>query len=179
MLKQLKVSVLALLAVAFLASCANDSDVREKARQSVTPSTTVTPEDGLAASMDDDATIGVQPMEPAGPTTSMTFKETTFDFGSVDAGEKVRHVYKFTNSGKEPLLISNARGSCGCTVPQWPKEAIQPGADGEIVVEFDSGGKSGRQTKTVTLTANTDPAQTTLTITGEVIGKSDASLQVQ
>jgi len=179
MLKQLKFGFLAVLAVAFLASCASDdTDVREKARQSIAPSSTVTP-DAPATQTADNATAA-QPAAPAGPTTEMTFEETTFDFGTVDAGEKVRHVYSFTNSGNEPLLISNARGSCGCTVPQWPKEPIQPGDEGEIVVEFDSSGKSNRQTKTVTITANTEPAQTRLTITGEVVGKTaQPSVQVQ
>ena len=180
MLKQLKFGFLAVLAVAFLASCASDdSDVRDKARQSIAPSSAVTP-DASAATADNATTTPAQPAAPAGPTTEMTFEETTFDFGTVDEGEKVRHVYSFTNTGNEPLLISNARGSCGCTVPQWPKEPIQPGAEGEIIVEFDSSGKPNRQTKTVTITANTEPAQTRLTITGEVMGKAgQPSVQVQ
>jgi len=53
-------------------------------------------------------------------------------------GEKVVHVYKFKNSGKEPLVISNAKGSCGCTVPEWPREPIPVGGSGEIRVQFDS-----------------------------------------
>jgi len=67
----------------------------------------------------------------------MTFKETEFDFGTVDQGEKVTHVYKFANTGNEPLIISNAKGSCGCTVPSWPKEPIPVGGSGEIQVQFD------------------------------------------
>ena len=105
---------------------------------------------------------------PTGPTTTMSFGETTFDFGTVDEGEKVSHVYEFTNTGSEPLVISNAKGSCGCTVPKWPKNPIAPGETGEILVEFNSKGKTGKQTKRVTITANTDPAQSFLTITGQV-----------
>jgi uncharacterized protein DUF1573 len=116
------------------------------------------------------ATKPAEPAAPVGPTTVMTFNELEFDYGVVDEGEKVKHVYKFKNTGSEPLIISNAKGSCGCTVPSWPKEPIPPGASGEIDVEFNSKGKKGKQSKRVTITANTDPVQTFLTIKGEVKG---------
>ncbi len=108
------------------------------------------------------------PTVAAGPTTTIKFDETTFDFGTVDQGDKVQHTYKFTNTGKESLIISNAKGSCGCTVPSWPKEPIAPGKSGEILVEFDTKGKKNNQNKTVTITANTTPAQTFLKIKGVV-----------
>ncbi|MEY3052734.1 MAG: hypothetical protein RLY31_2519 [Bacteroidota bacterium] len=111
-----------------------------------------------------------QPAPPVGPTTTVQFAETEFNFGKVKAGEKVQHDYTFTNTGKEPLVISNAKGSCGCTVPEWPKDPIAPGATGKIKVEFDSKGKAGAQAKQVTITANTNPATSILTIKGEVIG---------
>lgn len=114
----------------------------------------------------------VAPAVPVGPTTSIEFEENSYDFGEVMDGEKVEHTYKFTNTGSEPLVISNAKGSCGCTVPQWPKEPIAPGATGEILVRFDSKGKGrvggGAQTKTVTITANTTPPDTRITIKGKV-----------
>ena len=108
---------------------------------------------------------------PTGPTTAISFDESTFDFGDVNEGESVSHVYTFTNTGNEPLVISNAKGSCGCTVPKWPKTPIPPGETGEIQVEFNSKGKSGKQTKRVTITANTDPATTFLTISGNILKK--------
>ena len=83
-------------------------------------------------------------------------------------GEKVKHTYKFKNTCSEPLIISSAKGSCGCTVPKWPSEPIAPGASGVIDVEFDSKGKPGKQTKRVTVNANTVPAQTFLNISGNV-----------
>ena len=98
----------------------------------------------------------------------MAFDEFEFDFGEIDEGEKVSHVYTFKNDGKEPLIISNAKGTCGCTVPVWPKEPIAAGESGEIQVEFNSKGKSGMQTKRVIITANTNPATTNLTIKGKV-----------
>ncbi len=108
---------------------------------------------------------------PNVPTTTIKYDETVYDFGVADEGTIVKHVYKFTNTGSEPLIISNAKGSCGCTVPQWPKQPIPPGGSGEIAVEFDTKGKPGRQTKHVTVTANTTPAETHLEITGEVRSK--------
>lgn len=105
---------------------------------------------------------------PTGPTTTMEFEESQFDFGTIDEGEKVSHLFTFTNTGDMPLVIKDAKGSCGCTVPQWPKEPIAPGEQGQILVEFNSKGKSGAQNKRVTLTCNTNPAQTFVNMKGEV-----------
>jgi len=109
---------------------------------------------------------------PTGPLTSIKFEQDSYNWGKVMDGDKVTHVFKFKNTGKEPLIISNAKGSCGCTVPEWPKDAIAPGKSGEIKVIFDSKGKGGvggkDDTKKVTITANTDPADTYLTIKGKV-----------
>jgi hypothetical protein len=118
------------------------------------------------------ATVGQEKMDPAraeaqapaGPTTTMTFEVYDHDFGTLDEGDVVTHVFTFTNAGDEPLIIDNCKGSCGCTVPQWPKEPIAPGATGDIEVKFNSKGKKNNQTKRVTINANTDPAQTILTI---------------
>lgn len=101
---------------------------------------------------------------PAGPTTSMVFDTYEHDFGTMDEGDAVTHVFKFTNTGSEPLILDKCKGSCGCTVPQCPKEPIAPGASGEIEVKFNSKGKKNAQTKTVTINANTDPGQTILKI---------------
>ena len=105
---------------------------------------------------------------PAGPTTSITFAENSWDFGTIDEGDVVTHVFKFTNTGDEPLVLDRCKGSCGCTVPQCPKEPIAPGAEGEIEVKFNSKGKKNKQTKTVTINANTVPDQTRITISANV-----------
>ncbi len=96
------------------------------------------------------------------------FTESVWDFGNIKSGEVVDHIFKFKNTGTEPLIISNAKGSCGCTAPAWPKEPIAPGEVGEIKVVFNSRGKSNKQNKTVTITANTTPNQTRLRVTGNV-----------
>jgi hypothetical protein len=107
--------------------------------------------------------------EPVGPLTTVRFEETRYDYGTVEQGEKVIYVFKFQNTGSEPLVLSDVRPSCGCTTPKWTREPVAPGEDGEIHVEFDTKGKSGQQTKTVTVTANTDPSKTVLTVAGEVL----------
>lgn len=85
----------------------------------------------------------------------MTFEKTEHDFGTIKQGDKVTHDFKFTNTGEADLLISNAKGSCGCTVPEYPKEALKPGESGNIKVSFNSTGKSGQTEKSVTIMVNT------------------------
>ena len=106
--------------------------------------------------------------EPAGPTTTMTFTAYEHDFGTMEEGESRTHLFEFVNSGSEPLILDKCKGSCGCTVPKCPREPIAPGAKGQIEVKFNSKGKKNAQTKRVTIDANTDPAQTFLTITAFV-----------
>lgn len=99
----------------------------------------------------------------------MEFEETVINFGEISQGEKVKKRYKFKNVGTSNLIISDAKGSCGCTVPRWPKQPILPGQEGEIEVVFDSNGKQGRQHKTVTLIANTKPNTTVIALKGDVL----------
>jgi len=103
--------------------------------------------------------------------TTMEFEEMAYDFGKVKDGEQVNYVFKFKNTGSETLVLLDAKGSCGCTVPVWPKEPIPPGGTGEIDVTFDSENRVGMVRKTVRIQANTEPSTTTLTLTGEVIEK--------
>ena len=154
-----------LVSVALFTACAGDSSVKDAAKEKVATAVNNAAPTAPTASP---TSAPAAPAVPAGPTTTIKFAETEFDFGTVDQGEKVNHVYKFSNTGNEPLIISNAKGSCGCTVPSWPKEPIPVGGSGEIQVQFDSKGKKNVQSKKVTITANTDPAQTFLTIKGEV-----------
>ncbi|MBC8111260.1 MAG: DUF1573 domain-containing protein [Verrucomicrobia bacterium] len=98
----------------------------------------------------------------------MTFAETNFDFGKIKQGDVVTHIFKFTNTGKTPLIIQGATGSCGCTVPETPKDPVSPGASSQIKVVFNSAGKEHRQSKTVTVVANTNPAETKIGITADV-----------
>jgi hypothetical protein len=96
------------------------------------------------------------------PKTKMKFKKMVHDFGRMKEGEKREYDFAFTNTGKEDLYIEDCKGSCGCTVPEWPKEAIKPGQSASINVKFDSTKKEKDQEKSVTITANTEPELTTV-----------------
>lgn len=99
----------------------------------------------------------------------MTFKKLEYNYGKIEQGKSVTYEFLFQNTGKSALVISNAQGSCGCTVPEWPKEPIAPGKTGKIKVTFNSAGKMGLQDKTVTLTSNNKDGNVVLHMKGEVI----------
>lgn len=96
----------------------------------------------------------------------ITFEETTLDFGTIAHGSDGLREFRFTNTGNGPLVITKAKGSCGCTVPSHPKEAIQPGESNVIQVEYDTK-RLGRFNKSVTVTSNTG-TPVILRIKGEV-----------
>ncbi len=110
-------------------------------------------------------------VDPAQGTPQFAFEEESHDFGQIAEGTLAQHSFKFKNTGNAPLIISNAQGSCGCTVPEYPRTPIAPGESGEIKVSFDSNGRPGRNDKQVTINANTVPNVMVLKITSEVIGK--------
>jgi len=158
--------------VANAATTADSTAVAANAATATDPSST------MATTNPGQDVVAATPV-PTGPTTSIQFDQDTYDWGKVMDGEKVTHVFKFKNTGKEPLIISNAKGSCGCTVPEWPKDAIAPGKSGEIKVVFDSKGKGAvggkEDSKRVTITANTEPVDTYLTIKGKIDKKEEAA----
>ena len=87
---------------------------------------------------------------------AFTFEETEFDFGNIAQGDVVKHSFKFTNTGEAPLMISDIKTTCGCTTPQYTKDPVAPGEAGEILVQFNSSGKSGVINKRVTIYANVE-----------------------
>ena len=111
---------------------------------------------------------------PDGPIATVAFAETTHEFGTIAEGDVVEHTFVFTNTGSTPLIIQDAKASCGCTVPKKPEQPVAPGETGEIQVRFNSQGKPGVQNKTVTVTANTQPATTRLFIKADVTPKSNS-----
>jgi hypothetical protein len=85
----------------------------------------------------------------------ITWDKKTHDFGDINQGDKVDYTYYFTNTGTEPLIITNVQVSCGCTTPKgWPRDPIPPGGKGELSISFNSAGKSGKQNKPLTITSN-------------------------
>ncbi len=97
------------------------------------------------------------------------------DFGTITEGDMVETEFVVTNAGEVDLIISDAKGSCGCTVPQPPKDPIKPGASAPIQVSFDSNGKPGAQEKTVTLMTNTENGHETFRIKATVTPKAGIS----
>lgn len=167
-------AVLAFVGMFFMTSC-KETPSTDEANEAVT----ATPEQPSMMDIATEPVTNTQNAEaiPTGPLTSIQFDEDTFDWGKIMDGDKVTHVFKFKNTGNEPLIISDAKGSCGCTVPDWPKDAIAPGKSGEIKVVYDSKGKGGvggkNDSKRVTIKANTDPMETYLTIKGIVDKKEE------
>jgi hypothetical protein len=104
----------------------------------------------------------------------------SFDFGTIkESPTGAEHVFEFTNTGKEPLIIQNAVGSCGCTTPDWPKEPILPGKTGKIKVHYASQGRVGPIQKSVFITSNAAPGadgqpRYELKITGTVVAATPA-----
>lgn len=102
------------------------------------------------------------------PKTTISFKDNMVDFGKITEGDSVSHSYLFTNTGNAPLIIADVQVSCGCTVPSYSKEPVQPGQQGKIDIVFHSKNKSGIQKKSVSVIANTDPETTVIKFETEV-----------
>ncbi|ERM82522.1 hypothetical protein P872_05720 [Rhodonellum psychrophilum GCM71 = DSM 17998] len=119
----------------------------------------------------------VQSVDVADPSTlgQFQFGEIEYDFGTIDEGKVIEHIFKFTNSGQSPLVISNVTASCGCTSPDWSKTPVKPGDEGFVKVVFNSTAKPGAQAPTVTIQANTSPNVTRLRLKGNVNPKNAAS----
>jgi len=102
-------------------------------------------------------------------TSEISFREYEHDFGKVAEGEKLSYIFIFDNKGKSDLIVSSASTTCGCTVPKYDAKPISPGANGKIEVVFDTSGRSGMQTKTITVKSNASKPVVLLKITAEVI----------
>ncbi|MEQ8324624.1 MAG: DUF1573 domain-containing protein [Vicingaceae bacterium] len=110
-------------------------------------------------------TESIQVENPNAPEIS--FETEVINYGDIEKGADGVREFKFTNVGKSPLIISNARGSCGCTVPTWPKEPIKPGESSVIKVKYDTN-RPGPINKSVTITSNAKTPTKVLRIKGNV-----------
>lgn len=133
-----------------VASCANDNQEQGVSANDITNSASANGED-------------------KGSLPEIKFEEEEHDFGRITQGEKVSYAFKFKNIGKGNLIIASAAGSCGCTVPEFPKEPVLPGQEGKINVVFNSEGKSGIQEKTITIVTNCEPSTRVIRIKTDVI----------
>lgn len=166
--KGIRLSLFAAVIAMVFAACGNNKESEKKIAELESRLAEI--EGGKKA---DSPTPAAQPEEkPEGPLPAFEFAQEEHDFGTINEGDVVEHTFTFKNTGEAPLIIQNAQGSCGCTVPTWPKEPIPVGGTGEIVAKFDSKGKPNIQNKTVTITANTWPKQTRLRIKANVTPKA-------
>ncbi|NQW36258.1 MAG: DUF1573 domain-containing protein [Flavobacteriales bacterium] len=143
-----KYSILFLISIIFLASC--KENVASKIKS-----------DNLVKAQERDLKLDTE-------VPVMSFDKKDFDFGTINENDVVETVFNFTNTGKTDLIITNASATCGCTIPEWPKEPIKPGGVGTIKVKFNSRGKKNKQNKTVTLSTNTRDGKELLKITAQV-----------
>lgn len=103
------------------------------------------------------------------------FKTDVIDYGTIEKGADGVRVFEFTNTGNAPLIISNAKSTCGCTVPNWPKQPIMPGESGEIKVKYDTK-RVNPIRKTITVTSNAETPSVALKIKGVVVDPSKTSV---
>ena len=141
-----------------LLSCQQNEQSSNETKEKIDPSVVDNPATGDPSATNDAKAVPV-----------IEFKETRHHFGVIQSGEKVSYSFRFKNTGTAPLLISSAKASCGCTVPAYTREPVQPGEEGNIEVTFDSSGKSGMESKNVTIISNTTPNSTVLTISAEIM----------
>lgn len=152
----MKKIILSLACLAVLTSCNNQE-----------PEQTVTNTETEAVS----TASGPEPAD----APAFKFVKESYDFGEITDGEKVSYDFKFKNIGISPLIITSATATCGCTVPDYPKAPVAPGEEGVIKVVFDSSNKLGMQNKVISITANTVPEITEISILGNVVKAAAAS----
>jgi len=158
----IKIATLFLIVMAFATAC-RDKDAEKRIAQLESRIAELEGKDATPtpATVQPTATP-LQEEKPEGPLPVLAFETVEHDFGTINEGDVVEYTYKFKNTGEAPLIIQSAQPSCGCTVPDWTKEPIAPGADGYVKAKFDTKGKPNIQNKTITVTANTWPKQTQL-----------------
>lgn len=131
------VKIIAFSCILFFAACNNNQQKNNADTLNVQNATTV------------------NTLEDREPKTTISFKDTLIDFGNKNQGEILHFTYNFKNTGNNPLIIKDVRPSCGCTIAKYPKEAIAPGGEGEIVAEFDTNkGGIGNVQKLITVVSN-------------------------
>lgn len=167
------VSIIALAIIGFgLVSCKKENKETENAETAVTSdSLTTAPGDSVATPPVGGETVAPAASTPAAsnqPSTTIALSESNFDFGTIKKGNKVQHVYEVTNTGNNPLVISEVKPGCGCTAPEFTKEPILPGKKGKITLSFDSTNFDGSVQKYADVFANVDKAPIKLTFTANI-----------
>lgn len=161
-------SIIALSIIGFgLVSCKKENKETQSTETATTDSAAV------AAPVTTDSAAAPVAGETAAPvsnepSTSVALSENSFDFGKIKKGDKVEHVYEITNTGKNPLIISEVKPGCGCTAPDFTKEPIMPGKKGKVTLHFDSSSFDGNVQKYADVFANVEKAPIRLTFTANI-----------
>lgn len=163
-------SIIALSIIGFgLVSCKKENKEVQSTETATTDSaaaaTAPVTEDSTATTVS-----GETPAAPASnqPLTTIALSENNFDFGNIKKGDKVEHVYEITNTGTNPLVISEVKPGCGCTAPDFTKEPIMPGKKGKITLHFDSSNFDGNVQKYADVFANVEKTPIKLTFTANI-----------
>lgn len=156
MKKTLAIAALSIIGLG-LVSCKKESTTTENNEMMVADTNTVNMPDSIAA-----MSSGTDAVSSAAksnlPLTTVALAQSNYDFGNIKKGEKVSHVYEITNTGKNPLIISEVKPGCGCTAPEFTKEPIMPGQKGKITLSFDSASFDGTVSKYADVFANVEKA---------------------
>ncbi|KIC64583.1 DUF1573 domain-containing protein [Chryseobacterium taiwanense] len=161
-------SIIALSIIGFgLVSCKKENKETQTADAVATDSTatTITPADSTVAPVSTETAAAPVSNQPL---TTIALSESNFDFGQIKKGDKVQHVYEVTNTGTNPLVISEVKPGCGCTAPDFTKEPIMPGKKGKITLHFDSTNFDGAVNKYADVFANVEKAPIKLTFTANI-----------
>lgn len=165
-------SIIALSVIGFgFVSCKKENkettgtETTSDSDSAATSSTTVTGDSAVAPASTETAT---QAPVSNQPLTTIALSESNFDFGKIKKGDKVEHVYEITNTGNNPLVISEVKPGCGCTAPDFTKEPIMPGKKGKITLHFDSTNFDGNVNKYADVFANVEKAPIKLTFTANI-----------
>lgn len=150
------VKLLPVVAALALVSCKKDQSAEQ-----------IVITDSLAVASEPATAVASEPVSTA-PTTTVALSESTFEFGKVKKGEQVEHIYEVTNTGTNPLIISQVKPGCGCTAPDYTKDPIMPGQKGKITLKFDSGNFDGLVNKQAEVFANVEKAPIVIGFTADV-----------
>lgn len=149
-------ALLLILVVAFSSNAQEKKTETKEVKKEPLPSTVAAPVTAVKKEINPNA-------------ATIILKEENYLFGEVPEGPQVTHEFKFSNTGKEPLILSNVHASCGCTTPSWPKEPILPGKESTILVTYNTQGRPGPFTKSITITSNANESNKVIYIKGEVV----------
>jgi hypothetical protein len=171
----MKAKLILLMVLAVSLTACKDKEAEKKIAALEARLTELEGKKGAPAISQPAATPAQPDVKPEGPLPAIQFEKVEHDFGTINEGQKVTYTYKFKNTGEAPLIIQEAKPSCGCTAPDWTRTPIPVGGEGFVKAEFDSNGKPNVQNKTITVTANTWPKVTTLKFKAMVTPKAQSS----